>query len=438
MRFDRRWLYPGMGVKRWLLTLLVGLTAIALGLAYFMVHLYRTQPFPEWVYYATLQFLPRWVRGLLFLSVGLGLSGLGFYRLQRALLDPLRRSRQRHAPLAEIVYRDRLTPRGPRVVAIGGGTGLSTLLRGLRRHPIQITAIVTVADDGGSSGRLRRDLGMLPPGDFRNCLVALSEEEELLQRLFQYRFPEGELKGHSFGNLFIAALQGVTGSFEEAIRESSRVLAVRGRVLPSTLTQVRLGARVERDGTEEVVWGESRIPEVRGRIREVFLDPREAEAYPEAVEAILQADLIVLGPGSLYTSVLPNLLVPGIAEALRATAAPRIYVANMATQPGETDGYGLRDHVQALFTHVGDRAFEAVLCNDSRRYEDRIRPEWGVQLVLPEPLEDLGLTLFTADLTTPRTPLRHDPEVLARELLRLLPELSRSRRTQGAVVAAGR
>ena len=227
-------------------------------------------------------------------------------------------------------------------MVIGGGTGLSTLLRGLKEHTNNLTAIVTVADDGGSSGELRRSLGMLPPGDIRNCLTALSDDETLMGQLFQYRFASGNgLSGHPLGNLFITALAEITGSFEEAVAESGRVLAVHGQVLPATLHDVRLVADVQLpdNGKEVRVQGESQIPRTTGHIRRVWLEPAHLRAYPPTVQAILRADLILVGPGSLYTSMLPNLLVPDLGEALRVSRALKFYVCNVATQPGETDGF---------------------------------------------------------------------------------------------------
>nr|HID13675.1 YvcK family protein [Anaerolineae bacterium] len=253
------------------------------------------------------------------------------------------------------------------LIAIGGGHGLSVLLRGLKRYTSNITAIVTVADDGGSSGRLRRELGVLPPGDFRNCIAALADDEALTTQLFQYRFGDDSgLNGHSFGNLFITAMAEVTGSFERAILESGRVLAVRGRVLPSTLRDVTLMAdlRDEASGVSRVS-GESRIPEVGGAIERVYLEPDDVPAYPDAVRALLEADLIVAGPGSLYTSVLPNLLVPDVARAVAASRALKVYVCNVATQRGETEGYSVGDHAAALEAHVGKGLFPMVLANDN-------------------------------------------------------------------------
>ncbi|MEZ4657508.1 MAG: YvcK family protein [Caldilineaceae bacterium] len=340
---------------------------------------------------------------------------------------------------------------GPKIVAIGGGTGMPQLLRGLREYTDAITAIVTVADDGGSSGRLRRQMGMLPPGDFRNNIAALSESEELLTRLFQYRFArydalrgaqdKSELAGHSFGNLFIATMAAVSGSFESGLAESSRVLAVRGRVLPSTLEQIHLCAEIARrreptehsqtGGPDDDEWllveGESQIPETDGQIMRVFLKPETPPAYPEAIRAILQADLIVAGPGSFFTSIMPNLLVPGVRDAICASAAPRIYICNITTQPGETDHFTVSDHMLQLRRHAGD-AFTTVLANHN--YDAATPPSSVAQWVtLPAMLSGveevsemfgrfpLNYRLFTGNLVDANKPSHHDPRKLAARLM---------------------
>jgi uncharacterized cofD-like protein len=308
----------------------------------------------------------------------------------------------------------------PKVVAIGGGTGLSTLLRGLKAHTRYITAIVTVADDGGSSGRLRRELGLLPPGDFRNCIAALADDEALITQLFQYRFGQGKgLNGHSFGNLFITALAAITGSFERAILEASRVLAVQGRILPSTLEDVTLVADlIVKDESVPPrltrVQGESAIPKMGQPIERVFLRPERVRAYPEAVRAILEADLIVAGPGSLFTSVLPNLLVQDIRRAVEASSASRIYVCNVATQPGETDGFDVGQHVSALQRHVGRDLFPFVLANSNPT------PSLEHPQLQPVPLDyppDDGYEVIAADLVDPDAPWRHDSNRLAEQIL---------------------
>lgn len=321
----------------------------------------------------------------------------------------------------------------PRVVAIGGGTGMPQLLRGLRAYTDHITAIVTVADDGGSSGRLRRQMGVLPPGDFRNNIAALSEAEELMTRLFQYRFADSdvgggssELAGHSFGNLFITTMAAITGSFERGLAESSRVLAVRGRVLPSTLEQVMLCAEicfVQPDGSEswQTVEGESNITKAGGRIVRVFLKPETPRAYPAVIHSILQADLIVAGPGSFFTSVMPNLLVPAIRDAICATNAPRIYLCNVATQPGETDGYTVSDHMRQLRHHAG-AAFTTVLANHN--YNPAHPPSANAQWVtLPLPTEVHDYQLFVGDVVDTTHPWRHSPEKLAARLIAVYEEI---------------
>lgn len=408
-------LYPGMYVKRWLLLAVVGLCVLSLGLAYFLTEAYRTLSFPQVVSTLTLQFLPRPVRGLLFLLVGGGLTAVALWRLYASVAEALRP--QGSGNLVDAIYLSRSRQRGPKVVCIGGGTGMPAVLRGLKEYTANITAIVTVADDGGSSGRLRRELGILPPGDFRNCIVALAQAEPLMARLFQYRFGPGSgLEGHSFGNLFVVAMSGVTGSFEEAIQETSRVLAVRGRVLPSTLEDLTLWAELDGHGTVE---GESNIGKSTRPIRRVHLHPDRPAAYPEAVRAILEADLIVVGPGSLFTSVVPNLLVDGIAKALLASDAPTVYVCNVATQKGETDNFTVADHLAALLAHLPGNPFDYVLVNSNQRAQ--VPPNLGVSLVSARdlPPELFGIRVVSADLVDDAHPLRHDPDKLAQLLLRL-------------------
>lgn len=412
-----KWLYPGMGVKRWLLLLMVGVTTLSLGLAYLLVTIYRQQPLPPVFYYLTLQFVPRVLRAALFGVAGLAMVAAAMYGVNRSLLAVF--PRPGRDSLVDLVYQHRQLARGLKIVLLGGGTGLSTLLRGMKEYSSNLTAIVTVADDGGSSGRLRRELGVLPPGDFRNCIAALADAEPLMTELFQYRFGEGEgLNGHSFGNLFIAAMAGVTGNFERAIAESSRVLAVRGRILPSTLEHVTLCAEVSASGQEPThVAGESQIPRSGLPVERVYLEPNGVRADAQALRAILQADLIVLGPGSLYTSVLPNLLVEEVAEAIRVSRALKVYVCNVAIQPGETDGYSVADHVRAIENHVGEGLIDVVVANNnldvsagSTNRLELVQPEYQLQDRIP---------IVLADLTDPVSPWRHHPEKLARCLLDL-------------------
>jgi uncharacterized cofD-like protein len=322
-------------------------------------------------------------------------------------------------------------PRPVRIVALGGGTGLSTLLRGLKEHvarrrrenlkrPISdLAAVVTVTDDGGSSGRLRREYRVLPPGDIRNCMVALSKDEALLGQLFQYRFPTGRgLGGHSFGNLFLTALTNVTGDFPEAVRLSGQVLAIRGRIFPSTAENVTLEAELE-DG--RVVAGETRISRSRKRIRRVFLVPRRVQPVPEVLDAIRQADLILVGPGSLYTSLIPNLLVDGVTRAVERSRAKRIYIANLMTQPGETQGYSVAAHVRAIYEHTRKGLFDWVVLNRtpiSPRVLRRYRAEGAepVESSLEE-LRRMGLRCISGDLLQESGVVRHDQGRLTRLLL---------------------
>jgi len=311
--------------------------------------------------------------------------------------------------------------RGPRIVTIGGGHGLSTLLRGLKLYTRNLTAVVTVADDGGSSGRLRESFGILPPGDIRNCLAALSNDEQMLTQLFQYRFSGADaLDGHSFGNLFITALAEITGSFEGAIAESGKVLSVSGRVLPSTLHDVKLVAdmQVPHSLNQVRVEGESRIPKMAGRVRRVWLEPNDAPAFPPVIKAILNADMIIVGPGSLYTSLLPNLLVHDLLGAIQASRAVKVYVCNIATQSGETDVYTVHDHVSALEEHIGERVFDVLLCNDN--YEGSLAEDSSWVHADEKTLSDVRARL--EDLTDEHHPWRHDSAKLAEKLIEILDE----------------
>jgi uncharacterized cofD-like protein len=415
IRTGLKWLKPGMGVKRWLLLLACGIALLSLGFSFLLRHLY---PLPDVFYYITFQFIPRGLRAGLFMLAGVAALVIALLGLNRALLAPFIEADPE--TVVNAVYRYRQRERGPKIVAIGGGHGLSVLLRGLKQHTSNVTAIVTVADDGGSSGRLRRELGVLPPGDIRNCIAALADDEALMTQLFQYRFGNGKgLDGHSFGNLFITAMAEVTGSFDRAIVESGRVLAVQGRVLPSTLCDVTLTAdlRAEPVGVSRVA-GESSITEACGTIERVYLEPNDAPAYPGAVRALLEADLIVAGPGSLCTSVLPNLLVPDVARAVTASRALKVYVCNVATQRGETDGYNTGDHITMLETHLGAGFFPVVLANDNLDVDFDAPP--GVELVPVAFPPGAAYRVITRDLVDRARPWRHDSDKLARALLNLL------------------
>jgi uncharacterized cofD-like protein len=417
-----RWLRPGLGIKRWLLLLVAGATLAGLGGAYLLSDLYHSLVLPPAASALTLQFVPRLLRAVLFGGLGAAIMLWGLRGIQRALLAPFVRPGQ---DVTGAITAHRRRGRGPKVVAIGGGTGLSTILRGLKAHTSNLTAIVTVADDGGSSGRLRRALGVLPPGDFRNCLAALAEDESVTAQLFQYRFGgDKDLGGHSFGNLFITAMAEVTGSFEQALVESSRVLAIRGQVLPSTLQNVTLVGELA-IGLDPVsrVEGESQITLAEGAIRRVFLQPDDAPAYPAAIKALLEADLIALGPGSLYTSLLPNLLVHDLAEAIAASRALKVYVCNTATQPGETEGYSVQDHVDAIESHTRRGLFPIVLANDAQTGLLLPRLAW----VALNPPVNGARRLLTADLADPDRPWRHDGRKTAAALMNLLTQAEAER-----------
>jgi uncharacterized cofD-like protein len=399
---------------------LLGITLLGVGLAILILDVYRTAPDTWWlplISTASLRFLPRPLRALIFGGLGVAFVALGIWGVNHSLLAPYLRPGRR---VVDTLAGHRRRERGPRVVVVGGGHGLATLLRGLKEYTNNLTAIVTVADDGGSSGRLREMLGILPPGDIRNCLAALSNDEAMLSQLFQYRFPNGSsgLDGHSFGNLFISALSELTGSFEEAIAESGRVLSVSGRVLPSTLNDVRLVADVVLPHlvSEVRVKGESNIPESTGKVHRVWLEPIAPPAFPQAVQAILAADLIVVGPGSLFTSLLPNLLVPDIEAAIRSSRALKIFVCNVATQPGETDHYTCADHLRTLHDHLGDDLFDIIVCNNNY---SSILPEGTEWVLINDNLEDL-YSIYQSNLIDTDYPWHHDAGKLSQALIDLL------------------
>jgi uncharacterized cofD-like protein len=416
-----RWFMPGIGVKRWFLVMLVGVTLIGTGLAIFLLETYRLAPGTWWlpiISFLSLRFLTRPWRILIFVGIGFGLIGLGIWRLNRSLLVPFLRPGQR---LVDQVTDYRRRERGPQIVAIGGGHGIATVLRGLKVYTNNLTAVVSVADDGGSSGELRRNLGILPPGDIRNCLAALSDDEALLTQLFQYRFGEDTgLGGHSFGNLFISALSDITGSFEKAIAESGRALSVHGRVLPATLHNVRLVADIQLPNAQAEVRivGESKIPQTIGRIRRVWLEPDNASAFPPSIQAILASDMIVIGPGSLYTSVLPNILVPDLLAAIRSSRALKIFISNVATQLGETDQYSSGDHIRALEGMVGSELVDVIICNSW--YDAKL--EQGSQWVKLDAAIESDSRLYLSDLADHQQPGHHDAEKLAQVLMDLYNE----------------
>ncbi len=409
-----RWLYPGMGVKRWLSLSIGGGVVFAFGLFLSIrvrwatwIDTHVSRPVNDFWRH----FTPIWIPHVLLMAAGLVLVFIGLQRWFNTIYRAVRPFGSRH--LVDVMYERLEVANGSDVVAIGGGTGLSSLLRGLKHKTSNITAVVAVSDDGGSSGRLRKELGLLPPGDIRNCLVALADDDLMLSELFQYRFSEGgELSGHSFGNLFLAAMTEIAGDFDKAVQLSSKILAIRGRVLPGTLHQAALCAEFI-DGT--VVEGESRITAARKKIRRVWLTS-DCEAMPEVLKSIAQADAILLGPGSLYTSVLPNLLVRGVVDALAETKGLRIYVCNVMTQPGETDGYTASDHLKAIFRHAGRRIVDVALVNSAvpskllEQYE--AKGAYPVEPDLDE-IRRIGVRPVAASLINETDLVRHDPERLA-------------------------
>ncbi len=421
-----KWLYPGMHIKRWLVLMMLGVAIMGLGIAYILREAYVSYTFPSFMYYLTLQFIPRTWRGIMFMLASSSLILFAFWHLNRSLLSAVLPQKQETSLLNMIYYR-RYLRRGPKIVAIGGGTGLSTLLRGLKEYTGNLMATVTVADDGGSSGRLRQEPGILPPGDVRNCIAALADAEPLMTKLFQYRFSEGsDLAGHSFGNLFIVAMTGVVGNFEEAIKQTGRVLAVRGQIIPSTLADVTLQAKTH---DEDTIHGESNITNSASRIKEVSLHPADAQAPPEAIRALLDADLIVVGPGSLFTSVLPNLLVDGLRRAILASPAVKLYVCNVATQPGETDGFNVADHMSVLENHVGRGLFHYVLANSN--IENGLPDQWH-----SEPVRVGGSArpsrprLVLADVVSEENRYHHDPQKLAAALIQLYYDRNNNRQPE--------
>ena len=409
-----KWFYFGMHIKRWLALVLIGVAIMGLGFGYVLREAYDEVTFPDQAYYVTLQFLPRLVRAALFLTVASSFILFAVWKLNTSLLAAFITPAS-DENIVDTIYRYRYQSRGPKIVCIGGGTGMPVLLRGLKEHSSNLTAIVTVGDDGGSSGILRRELGVLPPGDVRNCIAALAEAEPLMTRLFQYRFNEGSgLEGHSFGNLFIVAMSGITGNFEEAVRETSRVLAVRGLILPSTLSHVTVHARAA-DGHE--ISGESNITLEGTRIDEVFLQPANVQANPETIRSILEADMVVIGPGSLLTSVLPNLLVDGIRQALAISQAMKIYVCNVATQHGETDDFSVSDHFETLVKHVGPGLFDYILANDN--VGGPLPEAWhSTPVRIDTPVVD-GARVITADVISERNRYYHDSQKLAAAIFRI-------------------
>lgn len=390
------WLLPGMQVKRWVVLNFVGTLLAVIGIAILLelqpvaisIHLIKNL--------ATI--FPSWVNGVLAIGIGLIFFILGFKNANSSIMDAIDPSDRSH--VLETLYKRRKLNKGPKIVAIGGGTGLSTILRGLKRLTNNITAVVTVGDDGGSSGRLREEMGILPPGDIRNCIAALANDDDLVTKLFKYRFKTGYgLEGHSFGNLFLSVLCEITGDMVNAVKESSKVLAIRGRVLPSTLDDVRLIAEME-DG--RVIVGESNIPEAEGKIDKLRTEPENPRALDDVIKAINEADLIIMGPGSLFTSIIPNLLVDEISEAVSKSLAKKVYVCNIMTQPGETDDFTVSDHVKKILEHSKFKnIIDTVFVNDSLPKDVLSRYKAGNQIPVKldtEKLKELGVNAISSRL----------------------------------------
>lgn len=390
---EAKWLIPGLQIKRWFALIFLGAVLMTLGI----LILFDIKPIfytMEFVRKIAMNATTEW---LAFAIVMFG-AGMFFKGWQKTNISMLEGSDNN--AILETLYRRRKLNRGPKIVAVGGGTGLSMLLKGIKNITNNITAVVTVGDDGGSSGRLREELGILPPGDIRNCIAALADDEDLVTKLFQYRFKSGEgLEGHSFGNLFLTALCSITGDMVRAVKESSNVLSIRGRVLPSTLDDMKLVAEME-DG--RIIHGESNIPEAHGRIKRLFTNPQNCKALEDVIVAIREADLIILGPGSLYTSVIPNLLIKEISHEIAKSNAKKIYVCNIMTQPGETDNYSVSDHINALIKHAeSPRVIDTVLVNDflpsnlAKKYE--MSGSYPVNVDF-EKIKKLGVKIFTRKL----------------------------------------
>ena len=411
-----RWLMPGLEIKRWILLSILGILLLSISISHFFTIMGVTT--------TTSSYIPIGLLGILFICTGL-------YQCMKSLLGDINYLRNPlfNQSINQQIYDKKILSRRPKIVVIGGGTGLSILLRGLKLFTTNITAIVTVADDGGGSGVIREDLGMLPPGDIRNCILALAEMEPTMEKLFQYRFEDGSLKGQSFGNLFIASMNGISSNFEEAVKRVSEVLAVTGEVYPVTLENITLYARLKND---TVIKGESNIQikslELNSPIDRVFIKPKEVEGLKEAVEAIEEADIVVLGPGSLYTSIMPNLLVKNIISALERSSNKKVYISNIMTQPGETHGDGIKDHVDGILKHCPKIKLDYVIANNGIVQMDAYNKyqEEGAQLVIPKNedrkyLQKKGIRLIEENfIEVKKNYIRHDAVKVSRVIVDLV------------------
>ena len=407
---------PGIGIKRWLITGLVGLLILTAGIA-LALPVSMSETLVEIARRATFaRSMPPVIRGVLMAGIGLTLIAISAYMLYRQLASGARYTRGNRGIIESLANRQTRST-GPNIVAIGGGTGLSTLLRGLKAQTDNLSAVVTVADDGGSSGRLRNELGIPPPGDARQCLIALSDSEPLMESILSYRFPEGnDLGGHNFGNLLIAALVDLEVDFHHALESAGKLLMVRGRVMPSsTGTNMRIAARTT-SGT--YLEGESAVGHGGESIESIWIEPPDCQPNPIVLDAIAEADLIVIGPGSLYTSILPNFLIPEISNAIRKANVPKVLVCNIATQRGETDGMSATDHLREFERH-SKVPVSHFLVNSNTIY---IAPSFGQVPILPElssPVRDT-LTVIRSDIADRSRITRHNPERLARSVLSVI------------------
>ena len=419
-----KWLYPNMGIKRYFLLAVLGIFLVAWGFAVMsfgeIFGLMENQ-LRELIYRITGKEAASVVpAGIIISLAGLSLIYIGFKKMLKSIISILLPGNE--DKIVDVMFSRCQLKRGPNIVVVGGGTGLSALLKGLKEYTSNLTAIVTVADDGGSSGRLRQELGILPPGDVRSCLVALAEKEETMEALFSYRFDNGVFAGHSLGNLFLAGLAGRFGDFQKGIEQVGKVFALRGEVYPSTLSQITLEAYFE-DGRS--INGETAIRTTPGKIKLLKVSPQNCTPLPEALQAVEEADLIVLGPGSLYTSVLPNLLIEGLREKIASVKAPCVYVCNIMTEPGETDNFTVAEHLQVIIEHGCGRGFVDVVVASHDDIPLEVRERYqaeGADVVTGDAksVESLGSQYYGASFYTGGEVLRHNSDILAKELLRLL------------------
>jgi uncharacterized cofD-like protein len=405
-----KWFYPGIGIKRWILFSAFGVILVVLGSSRL-----RTEEY-QWIQ----------ILDAILIIAGIIILVLGVKRMMRSFISAFIPS-TKDTDLVDILYQRKQLRRGPKIVTVGGGTGLSVLLLGLKEYTSNIDAIVTVADDGGSSGRLREEFDILPPGDIRNCLVALADAPALMRDLFQFRFKtSSELSGHSFGNLFITVMTQLTGDFEKAIKETSKVLALRGQVIPSTLNNIRLVAEHQDGSTTE---GEDKIPKAHIPIKKVYLKPVAPQliATPEAIKAIEEAQIIVLGPGSLYTSIIPNLLIKEITNSIVNSGAIKVYVCNIMTQPGETDDYRASDHIKMLINHSHPAILDYCILNTGEIPPDILK-RYEAEKSYPvandrENIESMGYRVIEDDMVLVEDLIRHDPLKLAKIILGFIEEI---------------